>query len=207
MIPLILVTTALTLSSQVTSRSPIQPSGTGEIFAIDQSTGAVLALEHVRTRNHAVGGPVRKGVFQPLEQPTNVYIEGGASPVELKAGETPRFVVRLMSPGDRYGRVLTVEEVLRHVALNPMVAGKIKTLDVRFMTKTDIPMDVQTYGQSTPGLDPKKPDRAAQSFVLIPRTALAPGQYLLLITGVHDGELISNRLLGTEWSAFGIPKP
>jgi hypothetical protein len=67
-----------------------------------------------------------------------------------------------------------------------------------------IPLDVQTYGQLTLGLDPKGPDRAAQSFRLTPHIALTPGEYLILLRGTHNFELIANGLAGNEDWAFEI---
>jgi WD40 repeat protein len=132
------------------------------------------------------------------------YIEGGASPASFKAGEPPQFVIRLMSPGDRYGAELNSQEVRRHIAVSRLAVQNVKTHDERFLAKSpDIPLDVQTYGQLTLGLDPKKPDRAAQSFRLTPHGPLAPGEYLVSIFGVHNFEL-TKMLHNQEKLAFGI---
>jgi hypothetical protein len=85
-----------------------------------------------------------------------------------------------------------------------LVLHSIKTHAERFETKTNIPLDVETYGQLTLGLDPKKPDRAAQSFRLTPHIALTPGEYLISIYATHNFELINNPLIGNKFLAFGI---
>ena len=206
--PMVLVAVASMLStrlaSQARSAAPQEPATLGEMFRIDQATGAAAALERVKIKEQKVG-PIRSGgVFKPREQMVDFYIEGGASPVVFKAGEPHLFVIRLMSPGDRYGSELNSEEVRKHIGLTRLVVQNVKSHDERFLTKTNIPLDVQTYGQVTPGLDPKKPDRSAQSFRLTPQTALTPGEYQIWIRGTHNFELVSNVLVGDADWAFGI---
>jgi len=97
-----------------------------------------------------------------------------------------------MSPGDRYGRELNSEELRKHIGLTRLVMQNVKTHDERVLTTTNILLDVQASGQSMLGLDPQKPDRAAQSFRLTAQMALAPGEYLIWIKGTHNFELIAN---------------
>lgn len=205
--PMVLVATASMSSSQMTSQAPSatpqEPTTLGELFRIDQATGAPAALERVKFKTIRAGPDFRPGFFQPLEHMVYFYIEGGASPVAFKAGEPQQFVIRLMSPGDRYGVELNSEEVRKRIRLNRLVVQNVKTHDGRFFTKTDIPLDVQTYGQLTLGLDPKKPDRAAQSFRLTPHIALTPGEYHFWITGRHNFELVRGSFGDEDW-AFGI---
>lgn len=206
--PIVLVAAASMSSSQLASQAPSvtpqEPATLGEFFHIDQATGAPATLERVKIKEQKAG-PIRsQGIFQPREQMVDFYIEGGASPVVFKAGEPQLFVIRLMSPADQYGRELNSEEVRKHIGLTRLVVQNVKTHEERFLTKTNIPLDVQTYGQSSPGLDPKKPDRSAQSFRLTPHIALTPGEYQIWIRGTHNFELVSNGLVGNGDWAFGI---
>jgi hypothetical protein len=192
------------LASQTPSATPQEPATLGEMFHIDQATGAPAVLERVKIKEQKAG-PIRSGgIFKPREQMVDFYIEGGASPAVFKAGEPQLFVIRLMSPGDRYGSELNSEEVRKHIGLTRLVVQNVKSHEGRFLTKTNIPLDVQTYGQVTPGLDSQKPDRSAQSFRLTPHVALTPGEYQIWIRGTHNFELVSNGLVGDEDWAFGI---
>jgi hypothetical protein len=206
--PMVLVATASMsssrLASQAPSATPQEPTTLGELFRIDQATGAPAVLERVKVKNLKVGQTRQPGFLQPLEDVVDFYIEGVASPVVFKAGEPQQFVIRLMSPRDRYGRELNSAEVLMHIGLMQLAVQMIRKHDERFLTKTMIPMDVQSYGQSTLSLDPKKPDCAAQSFRLTPHIALTPGEYLILMRGTHNFELIANGLAGNEDWAFEI---
>ena len=208
MVPMVLVATASMSSSGLTTQAPSatpqEPTTLGELFRIDQATGVPAALERVKVKNLKVGQTREPGFLQPREDVVDFYIEGVASPVVFKAGEPQQFVIRLMSPGDRYGRELNSAEVLKHIGLMRLVVQNIRKHDDRFLTKAMIPLDVQTYGQLTLGLDPKKPDRAAQSFRLTPHIALTPGEYLILMRGTHNFELIANGLVGNEDWAFEI---
>jgi len=205
--PTVIVATALIswsqLAAQAPSAKPQEPSSLGEMFRIDQLTGAPATLERVKVKQHKIG-QVRSGFLQPPKDQVNFYIEGGASPVVFKAAEPQQFVIRLMSPGDRYGRELSPEELLKHVGLNRLAVQSVKSHDERIVTKTNIPLDVQTYGQLTLGLDPQKPDRAAQSFRLTTHIALTPGEYDIWIRATHDSELIANGFVGNEDWAFEI---
>ena len=191
------------LAAQVSSPTPQEPTTLGEIFRVDQLTGGPAALEHVKVKQQKVG-QTRSGVFQPRENLVDFYVEGAASPVAFKAGESQQFVIRLMSPEDRYGRELNAGEVRKHIVFTRLVVRNVKSRDERLVTQTSLPFDVQPYGQSTVGLDAKKPERTAQSFRLTPQTALTPGEYLLSIRGTHNFELIANGLVGNEDLAFRI---
>jgi hypothetical protein len=206
--PMVLVATASMSSSplppQAPSTTPQEPATLGEMFRIDQATGAAAALERVKVKDLKVGQTRQPGFLQPREDVVDFYIEGVTSPVVFKAGEPQQFVIRLMSPGDRYGRELNSAELLKHVGLMRLAVQNIKKHDERFLTKLNIPLDVQTYGQSTLGLDPKKPERAAQSFRLTPLTALTPGEYMIWIKATHNFELIANAFVGDGNWAFEI---
>jgi len=207
-VPMLLVATISIapsqLAAQATSVTPQEPTTLGEIFRVDPSTGAPTALERVKIKNLKVGQTRQPGIFQPLENVVDFYIEGVTSTVAFQAGDPQQFVIRLMSPEDKYGRELNAAEVLKHIGLMRLVVQDIKKHDDRFLTKTMIPLDVQPYGQPTTGLDAKKPDRTAQSFRLIPHVALTPGEYLILLRGTHNFELIANGLAGNEDWAFKI---
>jgi hypothetical protein len=109
-----------------------------------------------------------------------------------------------MSPEDRYGRELNSQEVQKHIFMTRLAVQNIRKHNERFVTKTTIPLDVQTYGQLTLGLDPKKPDRAAQSFRLTPHIALTPGEYVISLRATHNFELTGRAGFGNEDWAFGI---
>jgi hypothetical protein len=49
----------------------------------------------------------------------------------------------------------------------------------RYLTKTYIPLDVQSYGQLVYGLNPHSRKLGALSFRLTPLARLAPGEYAL----------------------------
>ena len=186
------------LTGQATSVTPQEPPTLGEFFRIDPATGTLTPLERVEVKGVQVKG--RRVEFG---------IEGSASPASFKAGEPLQFAVRLMSPGDGTGRELNAEEVLGHIRLGPLVVQHFKKLgDERMLTVATLGLNVQTYGQLTRGLDPRKPDRVAQSFRLTPQRALAPGQYDICIGGMHDNELEIGRhkyrVRGTEHWAFEI---
>ena len=192
------------LASQERLAAPQEPATLGEMFHIDQTTGAPAALERVKIKEQKAG-PIRSdGIIKPREQMVDFYIEGGASPVVFKSGEPQMFVIRLMSPGDRYGSELNSEEVRKHIGLTRLVVQNVKTHDERFLTKTNIPLDVQAYGQLTLGLDSKNAGRSAQSFRLTPHVALTSGEYQIWIRGTHNFELVSNGLVGDEDWAFSI---
>jgi hypothetical protein len=191
------------LAAQVSSTTPQEPATLGEIFRVDQVTGAPATLEHVKVKQQKVG-QTGSGRLQPREDVVDFYIEGAASTAAFKAGEAQQFVIRLMSPEDRYGRELNAEEVRKHIVLTRLLVRNVKSAEDRFVTKTTIPFDIQAYGQSTAGLDSKKPDRTAQSFRLTPQSTLTPGEYLVSIRGTHNFELIANGLVGNEDLAFRI---
>jgi hypothetical protein len=186
------------LTGQATSVTPQEPTTLGELFRIDPATGTLTPLERVEVKGVQVKGRM-----------VEFGIEGSASPVSFRAGEPLQFAIRLMSPGDGTGRELNAEEVLRHIRLGPLVVQHFKKLgDERMLTVATLGVNVQTYGQLTRGLDPRKPDRVAQSFRLTPQRALAPGQYDICIGGMHDNELEIGRhkyrVRGTEHWAFEI---
>ena len=114
-----------------------------------------------------------------------------------------------MSPSDSRGKELNTAEVRMHIRLGLLLVQNAgdqrgKFVVGRFVTKTAIPFDIEPFGQSTLGLDPKNPARAAQSPLLTPRVPLTPGKYQIWIMGVHNFELVHNALLGKEYWAFDI---
>jgi hypothetical protein len=166
------------LTGQATSVTPQEPSILGELFRIDQAAGTPTPLERVKVKKMAVN--MHRVEF---------CIDGSASPVSFKAGEPIQFAIRLLGPGDRNDGELNAEEVRRHVRLGRLVVQQFKKGDERVLTTATIALYVQTYGQLTRGLDPKKPDRVAHSFRVTPQIALIPGKYHLWIDGMHDLEL------------------
>ncbi|HTC63445.1 MAG TPA: hypothetical protein VK709_11430 [Candidatus Saccharimonadales bacterium] len=206
-ISIVLVATTLisptSLAAQVSSLTPQEPATLGEIFRVDQSTGAPSVLEQVKVKQQKVG-QTRSGIFQPRENLVDFYIEGAASTAAFKAAESQRFVIRLMSPEDKYGRELNAEEVRKHIVLTRLVVRNVKSRDERLVSQTSLPFEIQAFGKLTTGLDPKKPDRAAQSFLITPKVALTPGEYLISMRGTHNFELIANGLVGNEDLAFRI---
>lgn len=191
------------LACLATPITPQEPPTLGEFFRVDQATGAPTPLEHMKMRT--VAGPVQKGGIQMVES----YIEGVASPVQFKAGEPQQFVIRLMSPSDSQGKDLSTAEVRMHFGLGPLLVQTTvnqhkKSVVGRFATTTFIPFGIQSFGQSTLGLDPKNPARAAQSFLLTPSVPLAPGKYQIWIGGLHNFDLVRNPFSGMERWAFDI---
>ena len=194
------------LSSRAPSAAPQEPTTLGELLRIDQATGTPSPLELVKFKTMRAGPDFRPGFLQPLEHMAYTYVEGGASPVTFRVGERPQFIIRLLSPGDRYGIEPNAEEVRKRISMRRLVVLRVKTNNERFIAKTpDIPLDVQTYGQLTLGLDPKKPYRGAQSFRITPHVALAPGEYVIGMMGLHNLELIKMRWKPVRW-AFGIAR-
>jgi hypothetical protein len=196
------------IACQATVITPLEPATLGEFFRVDQTTGAPTPLEHVKIKT--LVGPVQGGGFlKPVTQTAEYYIEGVTSPVTFKAGEPQEFVIRLMGPGDSWGKYLSPAELRMHIGLGPLLVQdgenqRGKSVAGRFITKTAIPFDIEPFGQPTLGLDPKNPVRAAQSLLLTPRVPLPPGKYQIGIVGVHNFELVHNALVGREYWAFDI---
>lgn len=191
------------LPGQTAPIAPQEPSALGELFSVDQATGALAPLEHVKTKT--LPGKIQSGGFlQPRVQMVELYFEGRTSPVTFKAGQPMHFLVRLMSPADRYGQELTAEHVGWHFSLARLVVQNAKNHEGRFITKAVVPLNVETIGAIKLGLDAKHPDRAAQSFLLTPQTPLVPGPYHIWIAGMHDYELVANAMVGEQHWAFDI---
>jgi len=182
------------LTGQATGVTPQEPPTMGEFFRIDQATGTPTPLERVEVK----GVTIKRSVVE-------FYIEGSASPVSFKAGEPLQFAIRLMSLGDRNDGELNAKEVQRHIRLGRLVVRHFEKMgDVRVLTLGAIGLNVQTYGQLTRGLDPRKPDRVAQSFRLTPDIALTPGQYYIWIGGLHDLELDTGAHFHMHYTGHGI---
>jgi hypothetical protein len=182
------------LTGQATSVTPQEPPTFGELFRIDPATGTPTPLERVEVK----GVYVKRSVVE-------FYFEGSASPVSFKAGEPLQFAIRLMSPGDRNDGELNAKEVQRHIRLGRLTVQHFKKQgDVRMLTLGAILLNVQSYGLLTSGLDPKKPDRVAQSFRLTPDIALTPGEYHIWIGGMHDHELDTGAHFHMNYSGHGI---
>jgi hypothetical protein len=195
---MLLVATASMSPSQLTGQAtwvtPQEPPTLGEFFRIDQATGTPTPLERVEVK-----------AVRTKRSVVEFYIEGSASPVSFKAGEPLQFAIRLMSPGDRNDGELNAKEVQRHIRLGRLVVQHFKKMgDVRMLTVGIIGLNVQPYGQLTRGLDPRKPDRVAQSFRLTPDIALTPGEYYIWIGGMHDFELDTGAHFKMRFSGHGV---
>jgi hypothetical protein len=200
-----LVTLLLSATMSSSQSTPQAPRATpqeqttfAKIFRIDPASGAPTPLEDCKIKSSATR--YSSGFL---------FLEGQTSPVAFKAAEPQVFVIRLMSPEDKYGVELTTEQVRKRIELQRLNVGVLKRLigdkPVRYLTKPPyIPLDVQPYGQVALGLDPKKPNRAAQSFQLTPHVALPPGEYGISITGMHNFELVNRAAMGFQQWAFGI---
>jgi len=178
------------LACQAPSITPQDPSTLDEFFRVDRATGAPTPLEHAKLKSVTFG------------QEMEFYIEGSAS-VAFKAGEPQQFVIRLMSLGESSGTDTLTAEVRRRIVLGPLLVQQFGRKHVvgRFATRTEIPFDIVPFGQSTLGLDPKKPARAAQSLLMTPHVPLAPGKYQIWLKGVGIFQNIPVR--GEHW-AFDI---
>jgi hypothetical protein len=177
-----------------------EPAALGELYGVSRTTGGLVSLERVQMKEQKVGGARSQGIFKPSVQDFSYYFEGSASPVTFKAGDPPAFAIRLMGPVDRYGKDATADEAQKHFLLTKLQSEGGR----RYITKVDVQFDVKTYGTPTPGLDPRRASRAAVSFELTPRSALGPGEYVILLAGTHDFEFIANFLASSDRWAFAI---
>jgi hypothetical protein len=202
LVPVTLLVSATMSSSQSTPQTPLappqEPTTFGLVFRIDPATGAPTPLEDCKIKSSAT--QYSSGFL---------FIDGPASPVAFKAAEPQVFVIRLMSPEDKYGVELTSEGVRKRIELKRLNVGVLKRLigdkTVRYLTQPpNTPVDVQPYGQVALGLDPKKPNRTAQSFQLTPHVALTPGEYGISFTGIHNFELVDRAAFGFHQWAFGV---
>jgi len=188
-------------SSDATATGALaEPSVAGEMFGVVASTGALKPLERVRMNTRKVGNARSQGTFKGSVQDYAYYFDGGSSPVTFAAGEPLRFVIRMMGPVSRSGREATPEEAQKHFLLTRLEAEG----GVRYITKTDVQFDVRSYGRPRAGLDSRRPAREAGSFVLTPRTVLAPGQYVILMAGTSNFEFIGDYNSGADRWAFAI---
>jgi hypothetical protein len=176
-----------------------EPSVVGEPCRFS-ATGAPSPLEKVKVKDKRVGKQYSTGFLKPAMQDYIMYFEGVASPVSIRNGEPQAISLRVFAPGDRWGKDPTPEEVAKHVLLTRLRVEDGK----RIITKADVPFDVKSYGKPATGLDPKKPDRLATSFVIIPRAGLPPGEYAVYVAGTHNGELVGNFLAGTDYWVFSV---
>ena len=177
-----------------------EPAVLGEVFGLSLATGVPVPLERVRMRDSKVGGPRSQGAFRSQVQDYTFYFEGASSPAAFKAGESVVLAVRMLGAADRWGKDATPAEVQKHVVLTRLQVAEGR----RYLTKVDIPLDIQTYGKPTPGMDARKPDRYAVSFQLTPRTPLVPGEYVVYMAGMENAAFIANLNVGGERWAFSV---
>ena len=177
-----------------------EPAILGEVFGISMTTGAPTPLERVRMRDAKVGGPRSQGAFRPSVQDYSFYFEGAASPATFKASDTVVLAVRMFGAADRWSKDATPAEVQKHVVLTRLQVAEGR----RYLTKVDVPLDIETYGKPTPGMDSRKPERVAVSFQMKPRTPLVPGEYVVYMAGVQSSAFVSNANAGGERWAFSV---
>jgi len=187
--------TPVSAPSTTTAASPAipqEPAAPGELFFVTPS-GSLTGLERVRLRETKAG---RSRAQQDIE----FYFDGAGSPVVLKAGEPQSFAIRMMGGGGRWSKEPTAAEAQKHFLLT-----KLQSADGRrYLTKVDVQFDVKTFGRPAPGLDPKRFERLATSFQLMPRTVLGPGQYVIYMAGTTNFEFVSNLSTGGDRWAFAI---
>jgi hypothetical protein len=181
---LFLISAVIASANQLTSKAlpitPQEPSQLGVFFRVDPATGALSGVEVVKKLGIKKGKAESFGRFL-----YTTYIEGAAaSPIRFSSGETQTFVVRWT------GR--TPDALKSQVRLMLLTEQDGK----RFLTKTYIPVDVQTYGELVYGLNPHRKELGALSFKVTPLARLAPGEYAL-------GESFSGEDFGGP-CAFGI---
>jgi hypothetical protein len=132
---------------------------------VDESTGRLTALEKVTTK---------------LVKERNkfyAYVDGAASTVAFKRGEAVKFAVLQMGPSKADEWPKHVEDVRKRPFL---VLERLAVQDGRrFATDKFVSLDISTYGQVIVGVDSKKPERGAKSFLYVPTERLAPGEYAL----------------------------
>jgi hypothetical protein len=177
-----------------------EPAILGEVFAVPTTTGAPTPLERVRMRDAKVGGPRSQGAFRPSVQDYTFYFDGAASPATFKTSDNVVLAVRIFGAADRWSKDATPAEVQKHVVLTRLQVAEGR----RYLTKQDIPLDIETYGKPTPGMDSRKPERYAVSFQMKPRTPLVPGEYVVYMAGVENSAFVSNLNAGGERWAFSV---
>jgi hypothetical protein len=167
--------------------APQEPGRPGELFAVG-SSGGLTTLERVRLRE------VKNG------QSIEYFVDGSASSSVIKAGEPQSFAIRMLGGAGRAGREPSADEAQKHFLLT-----KLQSADGRrYLTKVDVQFDVRSYGRPTPGLDPRRYERLAQSFLLTPRTPLEPGEYVVYMAGTSNFEFVKNLSAGADRWAFTI---
>jgi len=185
----LLVSAAIASSNPLASKAlqilPQEPTQLGVFFRVDAATGALSEVEVVKKLG------MKKGKMESFgRQLFTSYIDGAAvSPIRFSGSEPLTFVVRWT------GR--TPESLKSQVRLMQLAEMDGK----RFLTKTYVPVDVQSYGKVEYGLNPRNKELGALSFKVTPLARLAPGEYAL-------GESFSGEDFGGA-CAFGIdpPKP
>ena len=184
---LLLVSAAIASANQLPSKAPPvmpqEPNQLGVFFRADPATGALSEVEVAKKLG------IKKGKSESFGRYLyTTYIEGAAaSPIRFPSSEPQTFVVRWT------GR--TPETLKSQVRLMQLTEQDGK----RFLTKTYIPVDVQSYGELIYGLNPHNKELGALSFKVTPLARLAPGEYAL-------GESFSGEDFGGA-CAFGIDPP
>jgi hypothetical protein len=177
-----------------------EPAILGEVFGISLTTGAPTPLERVRMKDAKVGGPRSQGAFRPSVQDYSFYFDGASSPATFRASDNVVLAVRMFGAGDRWSKDATPAEVQKHVVLTRLQVAEGR----RYLTKVDVPLDIETYGKPTPGMDSRKPERIAVSFQMKPRTPLVPGEYVVYMAGIQNSAFVSNANAGGERWAFSV---
>jgi hypothetical protein len=181
---LLLVSAAMASSSQLTPQTPPitlqEPGELGVFLRVDPVTGALSGVEAVKKLGIKKGSVSGFGKYY-----YTTFIEGdAASPIRFSSSQPQTFVVRLTGP--------TPETLGSEVRLMLLTVQDGK----RFLTKTYIPLNVQSYGQVVYGLNPHARKLGALSFKLTPLARLVPGEYAL-------GADFGGESFGDPW-AFGI---
>jgi len=167
-----------------------EPSTLGEVFRLTP-TGTWEVLDRVKMKTQNVGKAYKEKRLGPELQNYTIYCEGEASSVVFKPGEAQVLAVRLLDPSGR----------LKHEP-----PGQVTQMHVqdgrRFLTKLELPLEARKYGNPTPGLDSKNPDRLAWSYQLVPRQTLPPGEYYVLT-------IVSGKLgtVAPKHFTFGVAGP
>ena len=149
--------------------TPQTPSVGGEVFRVDNVTGALSPLESAGVRKEGSGK-------------VSCYLEGAHSPITLRSTESLVFAVRQ----DGSARDM---EVFRKMSrgLYQLEALFINDKDRRYATKKFVPMDGAPFGEFISGVDPKRSKDVGQAFWFKPKTALPPGEYALSLGGLLMG--------------------
>jgi hypothetical protein len=170
--------------------SPQEPMTPGELFFV-MASGGLMPLERVKLRE-------AKANRSRSQQDIEFYLDGSSSPVVIRADEPQGFAIRML--GGNRGGSPTADEAQKHFLLTKLQSAEGR----RYLTRVVVQFDVRSYGRATPGVDPKRFERLAVSFLLTPKTPLAPGEYVIRMGGAHNFEFNNNLNSGDDRWAFVI---